>query len=88
LAPLPDVQAAEPFLARFRPVSVKRRGPPRARYLFVEAAQIAAYNAPPFPAGHRFFGWNLRDSAMPHVAENSAERSGIFVAHRMSATTQ
>jgi hypothetical protein len=55
---------------------------------FVEALQNAAYNAPPFPAGHGFFGWNLRDSAMPHVAENSAQRSGIFVAHRMSATTQ
>jgi hypothetical protein len=28
-------------------------------YLFVEAAQIAAYNAPPFPAGLPISGWHF-----------------------------
>jgi hypothetical protein len=55
---------------------------------FVEALQNAAYNAPPFPAGQLFSAGIFRDSAMPHVAENSAQRGGIFVTHRKSAATQ
>jgi hypothetical protein len=60
---------------------------PRAA-CFVEALQNAAYNAPPFPAGQLFSAGISGIQPMPHVAENSAQRSGIFVAHRMSAATQ